>query len=49
MSFFLGCPLNQVKIKNSSLFGGVYGHFEAIMGSWMCGMVSLDVDEIGAG
>ena len=30
-------------------FGGVYGHFEAIMGSWMCGVVSLDVDEIGAG
>ena len=49
MSFFLGCPLNQVKIKNLSLFGGVYGHFVAMMESWTCGVVSLDVDKIGPG
>ena len=30
-------------------FGGVYSDIEALMGSWMRVVVSLDVDEIGLG
>ena len=28
------------------LFGIVFGHFEALMGSYMCDVASLDVDEM---
>ena len=46
-----GPPQNNLKTLNEKigkmrLFGIVFGHFEALIGSYMCGVASLDVDEM---